>query len=420
MMDLCYQLLILTFGGLCVLFSYFKFKTLVNPVFLLFFTFFLPSVIATFRLSGLQNDEWEFETYFLLYIAFFAWLIIPSFVLLFTKQNNSQLIRRNIFENLSFVRFKRATYFLLCFVTFIFFLSNFLQAGVLIPLFDPEIANEIHHRYPQIIGVFARFYPLVSLLLFLCYFKDQKKIHLWFIAFCLLVPFSRLARVDLVISLIGLLFLNNYLKVIQLSLLRSTLAISFAVFSFIFLMEMGLSRINRFGIYDISYLNVIDWTGSRYSPEWIVLAYAYFPLSFENLNNFVVQVKDHTYGLAVFEWFFIGFLKLNLFFPEIQEWIHIRKLYDPVSTGATVPTGLASFYLDFGTFFAGLPILIYSFYYYYLYFNKKNNVFMLITFCLASSALSLFCFQSFITHPNLYWQIFFCWIVYSYAKRRKQ
>lgn len=417
-MDLMYQVLILVVGIFCLPVTILKTRDFVNPVTLIYACFFLPSFFATFRLSGLQSSSWQLETYFLLFCALITWIVLPTLLICYRKSKIHEVdVLSNL--NIDYLRWKKASLCLFWFVLLIYISSNVIQSGLVIPAFNPEVANEIHHVFPPIIGVFARFFPLVALVLFICYAYERKKIYLILIAVCFLVPFSRLSRIDFIIQLVALIFLNAELKIINFNKKHLLLLGFVSLILFSMLAELGSSRVNRFGEYSITYFDVIDWKGSDALPESIPIIYAYFPLSFENLDHFVMQLKGHTYGLASFEWISIGFLKLHMAFPELKDMIHIRSLYDPISTGVTVPTALATFYLDFGVYLSIFPMLLYMFFYMFFYFKKTFNSFYLLGFCLFSYAFSLASFQSFIVHPNLYWQLLFCFIIYFYTRRVK-
>lgn len=188
------------------------------------------------------------------------------------------------------------------------------------------------------------------------------------------------------------------------------------------LVHLGNERHNRFGKYNISYVDVIQWKGYSGPADIFPVLYVYFPLSFENFDRYVIQHKYiRTYGLNSIDWLITGFFKLN-HIPEIRDLQEITLQYSPVSTGANVPTALAYFYSDFGLG-AWVPMMLYMFLWLTLYKKNIQSNKYSIYYALISAGFALSSFQAIIIAPLLYHQIFQGFIVLmlsnSLIKKRK-
>jgi hypothetical protein len=393
-------------------FSYFLTRDIFNPVILLVVCFFCPAVIATMRLSALQSNSWQFETYVLLFQAAFLWLVLPIVFLAGMARDRLPFV----YDCQTFSRYGLIIFGV---SSFAFLLSNVIQAGTLIPMLRVEIVHEIHASFPPILGTLAKLLPVAGILLLLGILGGAKtKMNYVLYALCFLIPLSRMARIDVTTLLVASLFIyirHKNLSIKQLIVIACPLLVFLVGFA-----ELGLDRTNRFGIYNISYYDVVMWKNEPVVGEWLPILYAYFPLSFENLDRFIAQNPPRTYGMASMSWLFEGLLKLHWFIPDFAEGLKIRDAYIPVSLGATVPTALSSFFMDFGIIGAWIPMLICIVFLLWLYKKSQVSVFFMGMYSLYGAAFSLASFQAIIVGSATAFQLLCFLLVINKYRRDKR
>lgn len=423
-MDLILQLSILVVGIVANVIVYIRASKMVNPISIVTATFFLPLVFALMRLSGLQANKWADETYILLFFALAFWLWFPTFLIgLYPKRQwDSTFLAlseiKKLFDTTRAATLIRVFALMVC----SFYLAgNYLQSGLILPVKDPLLSYSLHVEMPFGLRLISRSTPAAACLLFTLYYVRRNPMDLLLVFICLVTPLSRLSRIDVFQTTMALFVLNTYLSVFKFSL-RNILSAAFVGLSFAYaLVELGTQRLNRFGMYSIKYEDVIVWKGWRDDFQIFPTLYAYFPLSFENLDRFVTQYKGpYLYGIASLDWLFTGFLKLNWFSNIFDMASNIGYFFTPVSTGANVPTALPSFYMDFGVYGAWIPMMAYCFLWVLLFARSYVNGLYVVMFSIFSGAFALSSFQAIMASPAVFQQMFYVAIIFYFMKRSKE
>jgi hypothetical protein len=273
------------------------------------------------------------------------------------------------------------------------------------PFFNPQLAYDIHAKFPQYIGIFARLTPVASLLLLYNFSFTKSKIAFFIMILVIFTPLTRLSRIDIFISILSCYVLNSRISAIRFKGIKTLIFISILVFFVYALVEVGTQRLNRYGKYDVHYSDVVEWHGLSYQADLLSILYAYFPLSFENFDRFVRQYQyDANQSIASMEWLFIGIFKFNKIFNDFKE-VNYGSIYTPVSTGATVPTLLAAFYRDFGAYLSFIPIVIVFIVAFYLRLKSQKDHYYLIIYSLYMGGFALASFQPVLVHPILFMPI---------------
>jgi hypothetical protein len=284
--------------------------------------------------------------------------------------------------------------------------SNYVQAGSVLAFRNPEVAFHIHTVFPFGLRFFARAGVAGVVLLYAAFWARRQRIDLLLMALVLIVPLSRLSRIDVGMGLVALAIMFKYLPLFRLSLKSALLLVCFFAVVIVGGSELGSLRQNRFGQYDFKYSTFIAWRPEIVGPSEIFpIAYGYFSLTFENLDSFVRQFRgEHNIFLFSFDWLFTGFLKLNWF----SSYLYAQATnYDftPVSSAANVPTALTPFYSDFGAVGMALPMMMYVGFWVYLYHRSRQSVRAMLVYAIYSGAFALASFQALIASAYLVHQM---------------
>lgn len=406
-METLLQSLLIFFGPLCAGISIYRTRALVNPVTLLVVMFFAPMLAATYRLSGLQSETWDYNTYAVLIISIGAWLILPTIVI-YCFHRNGKPEQPNYSKELAIsYRF----FALIVFSAYVY--ANIIQSGTPLPFTNPEIAFDIHHDFPEGVRFFARCTPAVGVLAYLTYFHRRKKIDLIILALALIIPLSRLSRIDPAITLIALLCIYPIApiyKPTRRNAIASALVLAVALVA---ASELGTQRHNRFGIYEFKYAEMIKWKPENTGPgEVFPVLYGYTALSFENLDATISMHNGrYTYALYSFDWLYSGFLKLNWFTTYgLAQYENYQR--ERISGAAAVPTALIPFYKDFGPIGIVIPMVLYMGALLTLYLKSKSTA-LLALFGIYSGAFGLASFQALIAASPIIQQM--AWVLGIFA-----
>lgn len=407
----------------CAIFVSLRFeRSLVTPMMLTGAAFFLPMIAACFRLSGLQSPQWAFETYVVMFLATLAWLLVPMGMSIAnysvrqgSVQKGSSGFSIDYFEKPEVYNICRATALLVL----LFFLGgNVIQAGTPIIL-HAETLYGLHTDFPFGIRFFARATPLACMLLYMCYYKNRKKLDMFLLLMVLMVPLTRGARIDIAMSLTAMMILfSRYplVKVTWRTMLTGIVLLSLLVVAGV---EFGNQRLNRFGQYEITYDTVVKWRPQTTGPGMLFpTLYAYFPLSFENFDQAVRQgMGATTRGFASMDWFLTGFIKAN-WIPGFMSIYFDAKTLTPISGGANVPTALLPFFTDFGPLFSFIPMLLTMLFLCFAYLRGKTSHAWFMVFALYGSAFGLASFQGLLVSPLISQQIAELGLLVILFKRR--
>lgn len=411
--DIIIQFVLLPLAVVCVAISVRFSGKWINPVGIIFVCFFLPMVAATLRLSGVQSNSWNTNTYVALLLIFGSWLLAPTIIILARGKVESRLKISNSLLTGHFAYVSRG--FAAVVVT-AYFLSNYIQAGTLLPILIPEVAYRLHTDFPPVLRLFARCIPAVVGLSYLVFAFHRKKIDLFIIVIALLTPLTRLSRIDVLLCAVVLLIVFSTLPIFKLTLKRMVLlAVTFAVVT-IGVVEIGNQRTNRFGLYKVEYGQAIKWKPDIAGPVGVFpVIYGYFPLSFENFDAFVGHAGEkRSDGLTSFDWFFTGIVKLNRFAGSDSG---SYGSFVPVSSAANVPTALLPFYNDFGVTGMIFPAVLYMILWLVFFYKSSKDVVWLMLFSIFSAAFSLASFQALVAAPIIFHQLILASFVIFISKR---
>jgi oligosaccharide repeat unit polymerase len=283
-------------------------------------------------------------------------------------------------------------------------IANYLQAGSLLPALDPRVAFFLHTDFPQGLRILVRMTPAVVGLSFMAFYLRRKWTDLLLMVFALMLPLTRFSRIDVFMSLVVVIVLSSYFPIVSLNRKRLLGLLAALVLFVGGLSYLGNLRLTWYGRYDMTFARAIDFKANAGPADIFAYLYLAFPLSFENLDRFVAQRPGQgSLGLGSFDWVFSGLLKLNLIIPGYVDMVGTE--FDPISTGANVPTALAVFFLDFGVVGAWLPMLIYLALWLWLFWRANESPLFAVFYALMSAAFALSSFQAIMTRAVLYYQL---------------
>lgn len=398
-------------------------EPLVNPVVIIIPTFFVPMLAATLRLSGLQSNAWMYETYVVLIFSGLAWLTLPSLYFLGrafrsrSSLNRNQVIQSKIdfaFGSRSATTVVRLAW---CIVVGSYALGNLIQGGQLF-ITNPELLFNLHYDFPFGLRFFARATPAIVVLLYLLYRTKRSTLDAILLAIAFIMPLSRGSRIDVAMSLVCLGCAFIRLPLFELTARRVALLTVVLTLLLAAGVEYGNQRLNRFGMYSVSYDDVIGWRSSITGPSMLFpTVYAYFPLSFENFDQLVRQgLGGRTGGLLSLDWLYTGFIKAN-WIPGYAELLS-HAAFTPVSAGANVPTALMPFYSDFGAYFSFIPMTLVMMFWLYAYHRSEESLPWYGVFLVYTAAFSLSSFQGLIVAPIISQQMVEIALVLTYLAHR--
>ena len=392
--------------GICVLgilnlILYKRIHHFFNPFTIMSIFFFTPMIISTLRLSDFQNKNWNDTTNDFLIYSFLVWGLIPLVYLLFflPKAKNAQ--KYSFSYSSVFARNVRILGFL--FIA-LFLIENYIIFGNVIPLLGNLVRLlEQHNQSISGVRLITKSSPGIVLVLLLNYIKFEKKLDLWLMLICFLLPLTRVSRFEVFMSVISgasLFFSYRSVKFSPKAVLIIVLSLTVLLSGLSFLSNY---RTSTGGKYDEG--NVINY--ARYNADpgpgniyaWM---YAYFSLPFEDFNNIVTHYHGDRYE---------GKLSLSpivnglLFFDSFTDWPNpdiVDKNYNYYFTNSVaVPTALAYFYLDLGLNWGCISMAIYMVVLLYLYQRRNRSRNAGLLYSLFLGAFSLSAFQAVIMAPYL-------------------
>lgn len=411
--DILIQFVLLPLAVVCVAISVRFSARWINPVSIIFVCFFLPMAAATLRLSGLQSNSWLPNTYAALLLIFGSWLLVPTIIILARGKVEGRL---KISENLLTGHFAYASRCFAGIVITAYFLSNYIQAGTLLPILIPEVAYRLHTDFPPVLRLFARCTPAVIGLSYIVFAFHRRKIDLIIIVIALLTPITRLSRIDVMLSAVVFLLVFSAFPIFKLTWKRLVLLLATLAVVAIGVVELGNQRTNRFGLYKVEYGQAIKWKPDITGPAGVFpVIYGYFPLSFENFDAFVEHAGEkRADGLTSFDWFFTGLVKLNRFSGSDSG---AYGSFVPVSSAANVPTALLPFYNDFGVTGMVFPAVLYMILWLLFFYKSSKDVVWLMLYGIFSAAFSLASFQALVAAPIIFHQLILASFVVFISKR---
>ncbi len=293
-----------------------------------------------------------------------------------------------------------------------FLLSNYLQAGRLIPWFGVDVAK-LHVDYVQGLRMIARATPFAASISLVLYLRKKRTFDLALFFILVILPLSRGTRFDtLFVVLSSLVIARIMLSRINVKFLLLTV-VTLLAGSGLFAL-MGAIRSSHAGQYDVNYARYIAFIPNEGPLGIFALLYGYFALPFENFNILVISNLGHrTFGLASLHWLFVGFFKLNLIFPGFGSSYNAVELFQPISGASTVSTGLVPFYLDFGVGGAWVPMILYMAGWLLLYRRSRDSTLHMVLYALTSASFALSSFQPLVNSPFLFYQLLYAVVFYT-------
>jgi oligosaccharide repeat unit polymerase len=354
---------IIVFVGVFIGFwTWYKTKDIINPSTLTTLFFIIPLLLNRLMLSGLQSSQWETYTYLILiyYVVFFV--IVPGFFIDKGKYRKLSLNYKDIF----FIN-KPLLVVIIGISIFIQLVLNYLNCGYFIPtLFIEKLqlqGVEFHIVKVSFWGLIIETVWLFIIAIATINSFYHKSKAIWFLTIIsLLTPIlSRFSRMGIFLALILVIFiLYDLVKNKRKFYLRLMMGLLIFSIAGTYLMWY---RWSVGGKYEVSFAEEIKYKGNPGPMEAYATFYGYFPLSFENVNRFVLKNKDnldYTYGAYTFRPIMAGLFKIQKIFPSFPMHEHFNKLNDPVTDASIVPTAVCEFTVDFGFVLSFIPMIIYS------------------------------------------------------------
>ncbi|PWV93815.1 oligosaccharide repeat unit polymerase [Paenibacillus cellulosilyticus] len=404
-------------GFTATIFTCFRLKDPFHPSVLMSLFFGIPLLFSMQRLSDLQSSEWEFQTYLLLIYAICIFIILPA--VLSIKLPNNNAVK---WEEISFKMRPLYLYGINLFAIALYLAENKITSGAVLPYLAIHDNVNVHTASVPIVSIFTTALPVVLVIVnYLASLQQRKKLYYLFIILLIALPLSRLARFEVVTSLLPLAAMIFY---------RTKKKKRFAFWGIITMVLLifagsfvGQYRMTYGGKYNyISYSKSIGFTGPKGPFEVNAILYGYFPLSIENVDRFVKKnpnFHDYQYVQYTFRPVMAGILQLdNLLHENYHMYKFVNKMRDPLNGAAIVDTALIEFSMDFGYVFSFVPMLLYALIGYTLYHRGRvGGGHKMLYYLLFAQAFLLFSFQNvFIESRALHASIFLMALL-AFAKK---
>lgn len=390
-----------------------KTKNYVNPINLFNLFFILPLALNRLKLSGIQSAEWQDDTYLLIYIAIFSFSIVPFFMIsLYTSRFSSN---RVLAINATRKEIKSSACILLATLATVAQLAlNKLNSGFVFPFMHiGEITSKFHVIDVGFFGIALS----VSWYVFTFYVlqravRTRETVLIIFGIIALISPITRLARFD-IISLLFCVYIyalsekeNQKPLILKTFLAASILAILGAY--------IANYRWSAGGTFSVSFSELIQFNGSSGPFEVFSFLYAYYPLSFENIDRIIIKNQHdwpYAYGAFMLRPLLVGVLKLHHLFPGFPFYEHFDAMRDPLIGVATVPTAIPEFAVDFGVTASVIPMIFYSLIGCYLFINSQKNQKFTILYSFYSIAYFNLSFQNAFISPLFIYAASLTWLL---------
>lgn len=338
-------------------------KWLISPSSLFAIFFCIPYLINLLKLSDLQVDAWSHNTYLLILQGILIFGFLPIVLVVYTRIGVPFTI-----EDHKEKYNKPSGFYRRCVMVVVAFsmqlIINKIVSGYLFPAFYVENISDRFHTTEGVGFVATWGIAIWYVISFLCFAdfidsKDKKSFILF--AIILIAPLTRLARFDVisVASACGIYWvLRNSINYKNILLGVLFVCMASLLGAFIAKYRWGGGDANA-----VSFTDSIGYNSFAGPFDVFAFLYAYYPLSFENIDRIVDPAKGDLpvlNGAIMFQPLTIGILKLHNIFPALDVSYIFDNIRDPIHGLATVPTALPIFALDFGLHMAWIPMLFYS------------------------------------------------------------
>lgn len=393
----------ITLAGLFIgLWSWYRTKDVANPSTLTAIFFIVPLLFNRLKLSGLQTEKWDNLTYLIIIYFIALFVIIPGLLLDHGKFKTLNLDYKSKFflDN----KFISVT---ILFSIVIQLILNYLNSGYFIPTLYLKRLQlqgvEFHTINVTFWGLVIETTWIFIVGIGIINARIQKSKFIWSITtLSLLTPvLTRFSRMSVMLGLILVFFiLYDLAKSRRVFYLR--LLIIAIVFSLLGTYLMWY-RWSAGGKYKVSIAKDIQYKGNPGPLEAYATFYGYFPLSFENIDRFVKKNKDDlepAYGAYTFRPILAGVFKIQRIFPNFPMHEQFKKLRDPLTGAATVPTAVPEFTVDFGFKLSFIPMLIYALIGLFLYIDGRRDALIRVLYFVFAYSYILSAFQNFFISPR--------------------
>lgn len=384
-------------------------KDILHPTVLSAIFISLPLLFAMQRLSGLQATNWNIYTYVLFYYAIFAFSYLPFIytTLISPKHVN---VRHNNNMKTYIKGLNNSLIKVMSLITILLYLiENMLLTGYFFPILSTASLTSIHLESVPIVSMITKgLIPILAVLNFAKFkVSGNNKFNLFISVLLIIVPLTRLSRFDIVLSILAVVFLlyDVIIKKRRFVILTTLLLIFFTLGA----AYIGEYRLTHGYQYDVSYSDGIYY---KYNPgpfDVLAVLYGYFPLSFENVNNFTeanTNFNDLQWGKIFLRPLLAGLLKFdNIFGDSYPLSDFLYKYSNYVSPFATVHTASIEFALDFGYIFAILPMVLVSIMIIVIYQKGNENGAFRIAYYVISQGIVFYSFFNLFFEPKMIYQL---------------
>ncbi|WP_022793418.1 O-antigen polymerase [Marinococcus halotolerans] len=388
------QLLCLLILSIICGFITFRTKDIFNPVNIVFLGIFFHLIIATFRFSSLQNDYWVTDTIFIFIQAFVILFIFPV-ILLLIKAPPKKKINYDVLKYVGIIRI------ISLIVLGIGLIENFIISGSFLPFLNAT-ASLHKDSVPGLDFFTSTASGIIGIFLVVYYFKEKNKFDLLLSFLLISLPLLKLSRIDFILTALLVIVLFTYLVKFNL---KKILMLVGGVFSLLFSLVFIANYRSTAGYsYNIDYSESIMYTGPNDPFNLIAYYYGYFPLSFENFDLLVRNTTNMgdsflTYGLYTLRPITLGIFQLNNIIESYPQTDYFASLTNPAYKAEVIATLFGYYYVDFGSLFIALPLLLTIIPFLYLYYKKQDDLFKNLLYALLASSILMGGWSNFIISP---------------------
>lgn len=387
-------------------------RDLFNPVNIAGAGFFLNLLLAELKLSPLQDRTWAPETRSILLQAWVCWFIYPAVILLLfagRRPGDARLARDH--RPLRHPYLGRA---LAVGVIVAYMLENLWLADTPLPLLQP--VTDIHARTTSGLGIITGSLGIaMCLVLLISYLRVRRRLDLVLLAVVLLLPVTRLARFDLVTTLVSLLVLAYYLSgrpsrryIVALPLAAVVLLPA--------LLGISYYRSSQGGLYEVDYADDLGLVADDPLTSAAAYYYRYLVLSFDSFDGLVrnnLGPENRTDGLFTVRPVTLGILRLHNLFDGYPQSAYLAERSQPALGGKVIATGLSYFFLDFGDSLIWIPLSLYMSLILAVYLRRGGSSMWTVVYALLAAALSLSSFTDLLSNVKIYYAMLACTAVLS-------
>lgn len=383
-------------------------RDLFNPVNILGVGFFLNMLLASRPISPLQRETWAEETKVIFAQAVVLWFLFPAVTLLFFPVRRTGRLR-TLFKYHSGIQNPFIGRLAAVLVIAAFFLESWVQAGTILPVLRPGV--DIHSEYTTGLGLFtAPLSSAVGVVLFIYFLKKKNPLDLLLLILVLLMPLTQLARLGFVVLALTLATCGYYLSFPRnWKYALSVLLISFSMFSTLIVVSTYRSR--NVGASDINYSRDIGWGPSDVVSQSAAYYVRYFVFSFDSFDGLVRRNPsgtERTLGAFTLRPLSSGIFRLHNILPAYPLHDYLAERSDPVLSAYVIATALSYFYLDFGSEWIAIPLLLYMGIVLLVYYKKSSHFYWVVTYAFLASALALTSFTDLLSNVKTFYSIVSC------------